>query len=78
MFDDSYTECVNISSLKIHVKIKYMNLTKYEIKEMNLIMNEKQFEVFSLLRRNFLKKSKKLVKIFKKVNYPKLKSVLVN
>ncbi len=55
-----------------------MNLTKYEIKEMNLIMNEKQFEVFSLLRRNFLKKSKKLVKIFKKVNYPKLKSVLVN
>ena len=43
IFDDSSDKTPNISQLKILVKITYMNLSSMQKEELNLILNENEF-----------------------------------
>ena len=43
MFDDSSDKTPNISQLKILVKFSYLNLSLMKKEELNLILNENEF-----------------------------------
>ena len=43
IFDDSSDKTVNISQIKILLKISYINLSNMEKSELNLILNEEEF-----------------------------------
>ena len=43
MFDDSSDMTPNISQLKILVKISYLNLSLMKKEELNLLLNENEF-----------------------------------
>lgn len=43
MFDDSSDKTPNISQLKILVKISYLNLSLMKKEELNLLLNENEF-----------------------------------
>ena len=43
IFDDSSDKTPNISQIKILLKISYINLSSMKKSELNLILNEKEF-----------------------------------
>ena len=43
IFDDSSDKTVNISQIKILLKISYINLSSMKKSELNLILNEEEF-----------------------------------
>ena len=43
IFDDSSNKTPNMSQIKILVKLSYLNLSSMKKEELNLIINEKEF-----------------------------------
>jgi hypothetical protein len=70
LLEDSSSFSNDISLVKILVKIIYINIPNLDKKELNLIFDEKNFEVLNTnkriinLNRNFTKKLIKFTKIF--------------
>ncbi len=56
VLEDQSSKSMDISQVKIEVKISYLSVSKLEKKEINLLFDENSFDVIYINFRNFMKK----------------------
>jgi hypothetical protein len=67
LLEDQSSLSADISQIRILVIIKYMNITTLEVKEIELLFNEKTFDVFLNNFRSSTKNITKFIKTFNKL-----------